>query len=183
MRCVCRKKHAAEFEAQERKKAEQEARKAREEAVREQTRLLEREDELKRKKRRRSRERRRERETREAYDARWKELLAAGSSGLPEELKFADIPWPVLGHGSAVSAESLTEEAISSFLFHSEDALSDGDASKVRKEKLREAMLRFHPDKFEARIMARVVAQDQEAAREAVGVVVRTVSGLMAGIK
>lgn len=180
----CRKKHAAEFEEQERKKAEREARHAQEEAIRAETRRLAREEEERRKNRRRSKERRREAEMREAYDSRWKDLLASSKDEQRRKLRFKDVPWPVAGHGSSVSMEDLTVDAISAFLLLSEeDATASAEASKIRKEKLRETMLRFHPDKFEARVMSRITEKDKEMVREAVGLVVRTVSDLMAVAK
>jgi len=50
---------------------------------------------------------------------------------------------------------------------------------KLRKEKLRETFLRFHPDKFEGRLMNRVRESDRERVREAVGIVVRVLNALM----
>ena len=178
-----RKKHAAEFAEHERKKAECEARRAREEAIHAETRRLEREEEQRRKKRRRSRERMREVEMRKAYDVRWKDLLTSGKDEAQLELRFHDVPWPIAVHGSSVSVKDITADAISAFLFHLEDSSGDGDDTKMRKDKLRETMLRFHPDKFEARVMSRIAEKDKAMVREAASVVVRTVSDLMSGIK
>ena len=56
-------------------------------------------------------------------------------------------------------------------------------ARKDRREKLRETMLRFHPDKFEGRIMGRVCDSDRELVKEAVGIVARTINALMGEAK
>ena len=130
-------------------------------------------------------------EVREQYDSRWRMLLASGEDGI---LRFEDVPWPVMPpdlsskrstHHWRISIEHLTIEAISAFLFSPGES-GDGDGEerkKERKEKLRETMLRFHPDKFEGRIMRRVREGEREKVKEAVGIVVRAVSGLMGEAK
>ena len=182
-----RRKHAAEYEEQERKKAERAARKARERAVREETKRLEREAEEDRRRRRRSRERRRAAEARELYDTRWKDLLGP-SQNIEGLLRFTDIPWPVLPpdlssrHTRELALSDFTIEAISGFLLGQEDAESEA-GRKERKDKLRETMLRFHPDKFEGRILRRVLESERDTVKEAVGVVVRSLNTLMGGGK
>lgn len=134
------------------------------------------------------------------YEARWKVLLSGvdASRDLDRELNFADIPWPVLVSevGPTFSAadkshtapeiEDFTSEAISAFLLYdgrpSRSSSAETDAlKKERRDKLREAMLRFHPDKFEGRIMHRVRASDKELVRDAVGRVARAINDLLAG--
>ncbi|KZT65398.1 hypothetical protein DAEQUDRAFT_747064 [Daedalea quercina L-15889] len=176
-----RRKHAAEYEEQERKKAERAARKERERTIRDETKRMEREEEEDRRRRRRSRERRRAMEARELYDARWKELLGP-SSRLGSPLRFADIPWPVLPpdlsnrRTRSLRLDDLTVEAMSGFLLTQDDSEA---GRKERKDKLRETMLRFHPDKFEGRILKHVTEDEREIVMEAVGIVVRSVGGLM----
>ncbi|RPD58142.1 hypothetical protein L226DRAFT_554139 [Lentinus tigrinus ALCF2SS1-7] len=185
-----RKKHAAEHEEQMRRQAESKARQERQNALREETRRMERAAEEERRKRKRARERIREVEARELYDTRWKALLApAAASATSGEvlLRFEDVPWPVMASAislrddtARVRIEDLTVEAISLFLIPpSEHGTPSADPSKERKEKLRETMLRFHPDKFEGRIMKRVREKDRERVKEAVGIVARTVNTLM----
>ncbi|KAI0705301.1 hypothetical protein C8T65DRAFT_708968 [Cerioporus squamosus] len=184
-----RKKHAAEHEEQMRRQAEQKAREEREKALREETRRLERAAEEERRMRKRAKERVREVEARELYDTRWKAILATASVTTEDEmLRFQDIPWPIItsvvslrdDKPARVRIEDLTAEAISAFLLPpSEHDAPTADFSKERKEKLRETMLRFHPDKFEGRIMKRVREKDRERVKEAVGTVARTVNSLM----
>jgi hypothetical protein len=94
-------------------------------------------------------------------------------------MEFCDIPWPIFRlakHRSAVSVDDLTAEAISAFLLP-RDA---GEGEKGRKEVLREAFLRFHPDKFEGRIMKLVRENEREVVRQGIGRVVVALNGLMA---
>ncbi|CCM05877.1 uncharacterized protein FIBRA_08114 [Fibroporia radiculosa] len=180
------RKHAAEYAEQERKKAERAARRAREKAVRKETSRLERAADDERKRRRRSKERRKVAEIRLWYDTRWKELLAVGKTG-EEQLTFPDIPWPVLPSESddnksrrVISLGDITAAAISTFLLlDDEESVEDVDVVKRRKDKLRETMLRYHPDKFEGRIMSRVTEIDREKVRDALGIVVRAINELL----
>lgn len=176
-----------------RRQAELKARQEREQALREETRRLERAAEDDRRRRRRTKERMREVEARELYEMRWKSLLAPPSVDSVEDgtLRFHEIPWPVMACFSksdlpALHIGDITAEAISSFLLppSERDGELDGDAPKKdRREKLRETMLRFHPDKFEGRIMKRVRDSDRELVKEAVGIVARTINALMGEAK
>ncbi|KAL1945207.1 hypothetical protein VTO73DRAFT_2058 [Trametes versicolor] len=184
-----RKKHAAEHEEQMRRDAERKARREREKAVKEETRRMERAAEEERRKRKSVREQLRAVEAREFYDTRWKELLAPETTAKEGSLRFRDVPWPIMPpissskheEHAAVVMDDLTAEAISAFLLPPEVAShSDADvAKKERKEKLRETMLRFHPDKFEGRIMRLVRDKDKECVMEAVGMVARSLNTLM----
>ena len=174
-----------------RRQAEREARLKREKAMQEETRRLERAAEAERKRKKRAKEHMREVQTRELYETRWKELLAPSSAALlQDDLRFEDVPWPVLvlsAHDNPATRTTalvtdFSTDAISAFLLPpSEGVDADGaDAAKRRKDKLRETMLRYHPDKFEGRVMQRVQEADRGIVKEAVGIVARTVNAMMA---
>lgn len=172
----CRRKHAAEHAEQERKKAERAARKERERTLREETTRTEKEEAERRRLRRREKEYKMAVEARERYETLWKDLLAGK---VDRELRVQDVPWPVLV--TDISVDTLSVEAVSSFLLSdSRPADSDGDTKKERKDKLRETMLRFHPDKFEGRVLRRVHEADRERVRECAGKVARVVNELLA---
>ncbi|KAH9856787.1 hypothetical protein C2E23DRAFT_882096 [Lenzites betulinus] len=183
-----RKKHAAEYEERLRREAERKARREREDALKEETHRMARAAEEDLRRRRSEKERVRAVEAREMYDARWKELLATGNAASAETLRFGDVPWPVMPpppkreERAVVVVEDLTAEAITAFLVPPSETpvpTDDGASKKERKEKLRETMLRFHPDKFEGRVMRMVCASDKELVKEAVGIVARTLNTLM----
>lgn len=132
----------------------------------------------------------------ESYERRWSQLSAphsAGNSGnsAPRRLRFADIPWPVLRQPTRAAdvISHLSEGNISSFIlspFHSSTtphhhASSSPDAQgRARKTRIREALLRWHPDK-----MARVIAgidreEDKAAVKEGAEIVARHLNALMA---
>ena len=131
----------------------------------------------------------------ELYEMRWKELLASSTATIADDdlLRFEDVPWPIMtlsSHDSPVAraaalVEDFTADAISAFLFPAtEPPMEDGlDTAKRRKEKLRETMLRYHPDKFEGRVMQRVRPVERDVVKEAVGIVARTLNALMAQTK
>uniref|UniRef100_D8Q9X8 Uncharacterized protein n=1 Tax=Schizophyllum commune (strain H4-8 / FGSC 9210) TaxID=578458 RepID=D8Q9X8_SCHCM len=191
-----RRTHAAEYAEQERQKAAKAARKAEERARRKETRRLERAAEEERRLRRAHKDAMRFAEARERYEERWKELLAEQPTDAAL-LTFADIPWPVLAahrhHGKdgkdpRLTVDDLTLDSISAFLLPAsnpskventdEDAIEEA-RKKERKERLRASYLRFHPDKFEGRLMKRVHPDHQEGVKEAVGAVVRALNTLM----
>ena len=122
----------------------------------------------------------RERETREqeraerivvdawqAYEDRWTSMI--GSS---EVLTFRTIPWPVVS--APTCAADITPGGIVSFIFsplHSK--------KQSRKERIRSAQLRWHPDRFR-RVIGRVREEDKGVVEAGVGIVARCLNDLMA---
>jgi len=104
------------------------------------------------------------------YESRWSAL----QSSPRERLTFRSVPWPLICTPSSPS--SISDANISFFLL---SPLHSG--TKSRKDRIREAMQRWHNDKFEPRILPRVVESDRRAVKEGVDVVVRCLNGLMNG--
>jgi hypothetical protein len=133
-------------------------------------------------KRKEEREKRRWEVARGAYERRWEVLLSVTRPG-GGGLKFEDIPWPVFAptKKSALTLDDLTHSAISSFLLPDPPITTLTPLQlKTRKDLLRAQILRFHPDKFEGRLMGRVEAGDErDRVREGVGKVVRVLNGLI----
>ncbi|EPQ55104.1 hypothetical protein GLOTRDRAFT_76404 [Gloeophyllum trabeum ATCC 11539] len=181
-----RKKNPDYYAEQERLKTEERARKAREQAIRDETRRLHLQYIEETKQTRVARDRKRTEEARERYEAGWKTLLSSKANEAAPELAFADIPWPVsVPRKHALSLDDISRDCISSFLFSTLQPDADGkeasgDTLKTRKEIVRETLLRFHPDKFEGRVLRRVKDADKDTVREAVGRVARALNELMA---
>ena len=172
-----RKRNAAAHHEQQRQKAVHEAAKV------EAARILRAKEDARRRKRD-DQQRRRRVEAREAYRRRWIDLLESERGST--DLGFGDIPWPV-GSGAPVIAQ-LTAEAISAFLLIPEkeledEGLDDTGRARIRKEELRATMLRFHPDKFEGRIIPRVKLRERATVREGANAVTRAVTALMEEVK
>ncbi|KAJ6611275.1 hypothetical protein B0H10DRAFT_2165863 [Mycena sp. CBHHK59/15] len=193
-----RKTHVREYEEQQQKKALRDARRAQEKALKAEIARLAKLAEEERRRKKLEKEIRRSDYAREEYHLRWKALLASPSDDDSRQslLSFNDIPWPIVSaHRQkadkkatsksnpplTILLEDLTADAIASFLVpptSGTSSIAEKD-KKDRKDKLRETFLRFHPDKFEGRLMKRVRESDQETVRQAIGVVVRALNALM----
>ncbi|KAJ7496909.1 hypothetical protein FB451DRAFT_1119953 [Mycena latifolia] len=192
-----RKTHAQEYAEEQQKKASRDARRAQEKALKVETARLAKIAEDERRRKKLEKEIRRSDYAREEYHRRWQGLLASGDSESEQSrLSFSDIPWPIAsahrqkpdkkgdskaGPPHTVSLDDLTVDAIAAFLVPSATSgpSTHADDKKHRKDKLRETILRFHPDKFEGRLLKRVRESDQPRVTEAVGVVVRALNTLM----
>ncbi|KAF8622745.1 hypothetical protein AX15_006835 [Amanita polypyramis BW_CC] len=194
-----RLKHAKEYAEQEHQEAVRGARIAQEKAKKAHTKRLEQEAEEEHKRKRHERERRDWQFARQQYDQRWKALLFDHAANSHDGLQFNDIPWPILyayksgsktppAPNRLINVEHLTENAISKFLLPVQDSAlgslqpEPGDDAKEKRDKLRETMLRFHPDKFEGRIMKMVAADAQASVREGIAQVVRVVNELLSRV-
>jgi hypothetical protein len=102
-----------------------------------------------------------------AYESRWSAISASS-----EPLGFRDIPWPVLV--APIGASDLTPEDISGFLLHPAHS-----SNHSRRERIRAALLRWHPDRFR-RILNRVVDSEKSVIEEGVGVIARCLNELLA---
>jgi hypothetical protein len=126
-------------------------------------------------------------DSRQEYEVRWKDLPLY--SGEPS-LTFNDVPWPVfMKRGSSPSVADLNYEAIADFLwsFTGGHKLTDAEVrhseseerTKSQKDILRETFLRFHPDKFEGRLMKFVKEEERSQVKEGLVQVVRVLNELM----
>ncbi|KAH7912401.1 hypothetical protein BJ138DRAFT_1148408 [Hygrophoropsis aurantiaca] len=101
------------------------------------------------------------------YESGWATLLA--SSG---PLTFQDIPWPLLS--PPANTEDIEAEDIGAFLFS--PVHSPGQS---RKERIRNALLRWHPDRFR-RLLCRIEGAEKGVVEERVGIIARCLNELMA---
>ncbi|KAG9312125.1 hypothetical protein JVU11DRAFT_7413 [Chiua virens] len=185
-----KKKHAREYEEQAKRDAEKAARRAREKEIKAQTSRLERlaleQEDIRRK----ERQRQREEEYRQRYEQRWKALLDNRTKD-HGPLTFKDIPWPLFPaqlskqrvSDSSLKMEEISSEAVAAFLLpdsgDNATSVKNRDVSRRKRDKIKETLLRYHPDKFEGRLMNRVPESDRENVREAVGQVARVLNVLM----
>ena len=92
-------------------------------------------------------------------------------------LQWTDFPWPVLSFSNPTKKEDLTLEAVADYVFaplrlHHDRAMS--------KERLKEIIRRWHPDRFEVKYLTRVVnLHEREMVREGAGMVVRFLNDLL----
>lgn len=176
---LARKRNAQAYQEQLRKKAEEETRRKRaEQLVSERARQEAREAD-ERRQRKRSRESKAKQNARDDYETRWDSLLSIDET-TRKPLTFRDIPWPCHAAYSAsddqrFSLGDLTIDSISEFLFRpAKEPLEPTQKIKT----IRETLLRFHPDKFEGRVMSRVSEAERAKVQEGIGIVVRTLNEL-----
>ncbi|KAL1943908.1 hypothetical protein VTO73DRAFT_3726 [Trametes versicolor] len=108
----------------------------------------------------------------ETYKTRWTALLASDAP-----VAFADIPWPVSPQPSSVLG--LKPEAIVQFFTESLQATG---IATTESDRLRSALLRWHPDKMSA-VLARTVAADAGSVSEGVNVVFRALHARIHHVK
>ena len=122
----------------------------------------------------------------EEYDKAWERVMIAVRpvktfTFRKTSFSFADVPWPVLPqridfdtNTPVLDLKDITAPAIAKFLLD-----PHRDWNKSRREKLRDAMLRYHPDKFEGRILPRIIPGDQGRVQEGVSIVMKCLNELM----
>ncbi|KAG8833883.1 hypothetical protein FRC17_009925 [Serendipita sp. 399] len=115
------------------------------------------------------------------YDSRWMLLnyatRATGSEetkGMKLTLSFVDIPWPLL-HPPRTS-EDINSVAIRRFLASEYQPTPD----RSPRERIKDALLRWHPDRFSNRVLDHVREDQREEVRRGVDVVVRCLNELLA---
>jgi hypothetical protein len=125
------------------------------------------EDQRARAEREKQLERRTQEEAWKAYERRWTTVASEGG-----QLKFKSIPWPTTVQPRNV--QEITPDAITKFVFSS--AHSEGMS---RKERVKNALRRWHPDRF-GRMLSRVDEKDKRAVERGVGIVARRLNELLA---
>ncbi|KAH7322186.1 kinase-like domain-containing protein [Rhizoctonia solani] len=103
-----------------------------------------------------------------SYEESWSALSTASSN---QSIGFYDIPWPLFR--VPTGPESITTQAVGEFIlfpYHSRD--------KSRKERLRNAVLRWQLDKFEGKLMSRIKEADRSKVRKAVAAFIHSLTEL-----
>ncbi|PVG04582.1 hypothetical protein CPB86DRAFT_720818 [Serendipita vermifera] len=110
----------------------------------------------------------------EAYDEKWKRLMSQAQTGTRTPLTFATVPWPVLN--PPTSPEAITRNTVGAFV------LSQWHSSgKNNRDRIREALMRWHPDRFESRFLVWVPEGDErDHVKQGVGNVTRSLNELLA---
>jgi hypothetical protein len=94
-----------------------------------------------------------------AYEKKWAELRSkdAKDAKVLETLSFYDIPWP--SFEDVLSVGDITQERVLAFVCH--------EREDILAKSLRLEILRWHPDKFDTKVLGMVVKCHREAVREA----------------
>ena len=89
----------------------------------------------------------------EMHEQQWSML------GQQDELVWSSFPWPVLRAVS--SAGELTEGTIGAYI----ESPYHGDSNSL-KERIKEHIRRWHPDRFDTRLLPKVVERERDAVKE-----------------
>jgi flagellar biosynthesis GTPase FlhF len=172
-----RRKNKDEVERLARLEKEKREREAKEAVENEKRRREERERIKRLEEKKRKTSEKEERDARERYESQWRKLTTASAPQPPRAaegidsdttalfpLRFTDFPWPLyppmpLPPLSWPAGKDVTASAISNFL------LSHLSADK-RKAVLRQAVLAYHPDRFERHVLR--IPEEKEDVRERV---------------
>jgi hypothetical protein len=101
------------------------------------------------------------------YEERWQNLQTVSSG-----LTFQSIPWPVAA--AVTFPGSLASHLISQFILSPEHS-----QTKSRTRRIHAALLRWHTDHFDKKVLYKVVDRDRHDVKEGVGRVVRCLNELL----
>ncbi|KAI0776367.1 hypothetical protein BC629DRAFT_1290551, partial [Irpex lacteus] len=101
------------------------------------------------------------------HDRMWSRLAALDSA------TWSSFPWPTLKKPS--TPEELTTTAISSYVLNPYNP-----SDKSEKDRIKEHIRRWHPDRFETKLLPKVRSEDRERVKEGAGQVVRSLNELLA---
>ncbi|KAI0937618.1 hypothetical protein AcV5_000416 [Taiwanofungus camphoratus] len=104
----------------------------------------------------------------EEHERRWTRLTAM------DVLSWHTFPWPMLK--TPESPEDLTTIAISAYIFSPH---YPGDKSKSDKDRIKDHIKRWHPDRFETKLLPKVREDDREKVKQGAGLVARNLNELL----
>ncbi|KAF8268342.1 hypothetical protein EI94DRAFT_1578109 [Lactarius quietus] len=104
----------------------------------------------------------------ENHENKWRQLKDSNNLG------WNSFAWPVFRRPS--EPEEMTTSAIGAYVLskHAPDA-----NAKSSKDRVKDHIKRWHPDKFETRILPRVVEEEREKVKAGAGAVVRGLNELL----
>lgn len=166
--------HKSEVDAEKQRERDREHRRERDRRARDEIDKEEKEREGKRRRLREEKEKRRKQDAYREYKNRWDQLTRASaavassasttsSSSSYSLVPFSSLPWPTFS--PPLHADDLTKDSIASFLLSSEHI----DArDKTRKQRTREALLAYHPDRYVGRYLMAIEPDERDRVRELV---------------
>jgi len=108
-----------------------------------------------------------------AYRRAWGVVAAMADRG--EAIAHDDLPWPTSDSGEAAE---MREEASRTILGGTSTSVREKLSANDARATLRAEMLRWHPDKFDAKMGGLIVEADRDRVRARVNVVARIVAAL-----
>lgn len=112
-----------------------------------------------------------EREFYRLYNVKWKHLKS--DVHIPVVL-FNQVPWPVLA--KIRSPDEITQIAVTQFILNPR---RNGLAGKTPRDVIKAEMLKWHPDKFNSKVMPRILSTDVVVTQQAADKVVRILTAIL----
>lgn len=103
------------------------------------------------------------------HEIMWSHLNSFG------ELTWDSFPWPMLSKPTC--AEDITEAAVSKYV--QSPYYPERDPTKTEKDHVREYIRRWHPDRFETKMLPKVVEGDKEKVKAGAGEVARALNEIL----
>ncbi|KAI0042958.1 hypothetical protein FA95DRAFT_1584265 [Auriscalpium vulgare] len=104
----------------------------------------------------------------ENHAVKWKTLKTANGLG------WNNFPWPVFRRPS--EPEEITPTAVSAYVL---SRYSPVDPAKNSKDRIKDQLKLWHPDKFETKYLTRVAEDERDKVKEGAGAVSRALSELL----
>lgn len=104
----------------------------------------------------------------EEHERRWTRLASM------DVLSWYAFPWPMLK--TPESPEDLTVFAIDAYVLSPHNP---SDKAKSPKDRIKDHIKRWHPDRFETKLLPKVREDDREKVKEGAGVVARNLNELL----
>lgn len=102
------------------------------------------------------------------HDRQWARIKSV------DELGWESFPWPVFKR--PFEPEELTSAAISAYVLSPYHLT---DKSKAPKDRVKEHIKKWHPDRFETKLLTKVREEEKEKVREGAGLVARNLNELL----
>ncbi|KAF7439893.1 hypothetical protein PC9H_000230 [Pleurotus ostreatus] len=107
------------------------------------------------------------------YEGKWKELKDGLSPNF-RKLRATELPWPVFFN--VAEPADITEARVAEFLLHSARPEAQG---KARRLVLKMEVVRWHPDRFDTKVLPVMAKDEKEKTAEIAGHVTRILTKLM----
>lgn len=107
----------------------------------------------------------------EYHEKLWNRIAVPGT----EQFTWSDIPWPMAK--MPTSPEDISQPLIAAYM--QSPWWPEKDKAKTTKDRIKDNLKRWHPDRFDNRCLVRVVDSEQGRVKEASGNVVRYLNELL----
>lgn len=108
----------------------------------------------------------------DVHNRMWVSLRAQANS----ELRWDSFPWPMIKKPSG--PDDITYAAVDAYIFS--PYYPEMDSSKSEKDRVKEHIRKWHPDRFDTKWLPNVIKKDQSLVKEGAGQVVRYLNDLLA---